>query len=97
MSFTVSPREVAFYLNATACVGRCLLAVDPLSTYRRYPLVVSQAVLLRLPQLLWVIAVANLGIVWTFVAKSFAHRLDDLGVVSRRLYCAIISCVTPTV
>ena len=77
-------------LNGVACCLRALLSVDPISTYDRYSVITSQVVLLRLPQLLWVTAVVNLAFVWSFVAKSFQYRLDDLQSKSRRVYLVLL-------
>jgi hypothetical protein len=91
-SFVNNPRDVAFLLNACASLLRLLLTLDPISTYGRYPPFVSQVLLLRVPQLLWVTAIVNLAVVWTIVAKSVQGRVVDVAVMSSRLYVGIVRC-----
>ncbi len=63
------PEQVAYLLNGVGSLLRAVSMLDPLSTLGYYPLVVSSVVLMRLPQMCWVLAIANLAVIWNYVAR----------------------------
>ena len=71
---------------------RGLLMLDPLSTEGRLDNVVTEVVLLRLPQLVWLAAMVNLGFVWSYVATLLRPPLFPSR--AKGIYAVVLSYVT---
>lgn len=68
-------RDVASLLNAAAAVTRLVWLLDPISTRGVFSPRVAEALLLRLPQLLWMASFSIVVIVWSYVLTVTRVRL----------------------
>ena len=86
-------QDLASLLNLLACLVRLVWLLDPISTRGLFSPRVAEALLMRLPQLLWMGSFSIVVVVWSYVLTVTRVRLLSYKFLRYTVPMALVSAV----